>query len=271
MSVAAFFLPLCAFSQAPDTLQFYFDTDAHTSFVLRTEDKQRLKSLPEDISILAFLGHSDTRGSDDYNLNLSRKRVQHVRNHLAEIGFDVTKSSNEAMGESEAKNAGLSMADCRRVDMIYVRPKAQTAPPVETVVIVEKPAEVSKGVSKTAVQEFLENKEAKALEFELTILFVNASVRALEESRPEMFRLLEIMQNNPTLNATFHGHVCCSPHQEISEGRARTVAVFLRENGIAADRLNFIGHSNTQPKVWPEVTDEDRKQNRRVTVVFTKS
>lgn len=284
LSILFLCVSFISFSQGPDTLRFYFDTDEHNSYTLSNVDTQRLKQLDKDISILAILGHCDHRGSVEHNLDLSRKRMEYVRRQLKNDGFDVSKSSNEALGESHARSSGLSLEKCRRVDVLFIEPtneevlvsdvepvEIEDAPTISTDSMSGSSPQNNSGLSKTAIEKFIEDDNTEALEFDLSILFVNVSTRPLEESKPELFRLLEIMQNNLSLNATFHGHVCCQPHQELSEGRARAVVLFLREYGIDADRLDYLGHSNTQPKAWPEVTDEDKKQNRRVAVVFTKS
>ena len=59
-------------------------------------------------------------------------------------------------------------------------------------------------------------------------------------------------------------------HYPLSLGRAKLITEFLMKQGVVAKRLTYQGHSNYQPKVWPETTDEERKQNRRVTVDFKK-
>lgn len=279
LSILFLFVSFFSFSQGPDTLQFYFDTDEHELFTLSSDDQKRLNSLYPETRILAILGHCDQRGSAEYNLKLSQERVERVKKYLRDEGFDLTKSSNEALGESQAVSSGLSLEKCRRVDVLFIEPAIEEEEPRHKLEVTPPPIdpmetttpEPNIGLSKSAIQQFLEDDDAEELAFDLTILFVNVSTRVLDESKPQMFELLEIMQNNPSLHATFHGHVCCQPHPDLAEGRARAVAIFLREYGISADRLDFVGHSNNQPKVWPELTDEDRKQNRRVAVVFTKS
>lgn len=279
LSILFLFVSFFSFSQGPDTLQFYFDTDEYESFTLSYADKKRLNSLYKESRILTIEGHCDPRGSEAYNLNLSKQRVERVKTYLREEGFDVSKSSIEALGESQAERSGLSQEKCRRVDVLFMEPAIEVEEKIDAVITTPPPIDPmelespkpSVGLSKTAIQQFLEDDTAEELAFDLTILFVNVSTRVLDESKPQMFELLEIMQNNPSLHATFHGHVCCQPHPDLAEGRARAVAIFLREYGITADRLDFVGHSNNQPKVWPEVTDDDRKQNRRVAVVFTKA
>lgn len=276
LSILFLFIALSSFSQEADTLHFYFDVDAYSTFNMKAADKARLESIYKESRILKIEGHCDIRGSEEYNNQLSKRRIETVSARLQKLGFSLINTTENPLGESRAESSGLSMEKCRRVDVIYIPAVIKT----EQVVTIEEvsdeplreiapPAPV--GLSKSAIEAFLEDDNADALQFDLTILFVNVSTRVLEESKPQLFELLEIMQNNPNLNATFHGHVCCQPHPDLAEGRARAVAIFLREYGISADRLNFVGHSNNQPKVWPEVTDEDRKQNRRVAVVFTKA
>jgi outer membrane protein OmpA-like peptidoglycan-associated protein len=285
LCVFILFVSSYSFSQEPDTLRFYFDVDEHSEFDLSADDHARLKSLFSQTRIVAIEAHCDFRGSVEYNLNLAQKRLNRVEKHLLDAGFSTSLSNNSALGEARAESSGLSLEKCRRVDILFIEPAIQNEGISENTEI-ESRSPVRPGyapepiysepvaneqLSKSAIEEFMENEEEDEMQFDLTILFVNVSTRVLEESEPQLEELLEIMQNNPTLNATFHGHVCCAPYPELAEGRARSVAVFLRENDIPADRLDFVGHSNTQPKVWPENTDDDRKQNRRVSVTFIKS
>lgn len=285
LCVSVFFLSSYSFSQEPDTLHFYFDVDVHSEFDMLSADRARLKSLYNQTRIVAIEAHCDYRGSVDYNLELAQKRLNRVEKHLLNAGFSTDLSKNTALGEARAESSGFSLEKCRRVDVLFIEPAIQNEGISESAEIGSRspvrpgyaPEPIylepvaNEKLSKSAIEEFMENEEEDEMQFDLSILFVNVSTRVLEESEPQLEELLEIMQNNPTLNATFHGHVCCAPYPELAEGRARSVAVFLRENDIPANRLDFVGHSNTQPKVWPENTDEDRKQNRRVAVTFIKS
>lgn len=274
MRLSFFFLlvSFLSFTQEPDTLHFYFNVDEHAEFEISADEQARLESLYNQTRILAIEAHCDFRGSADYNLKLAQRRLLRVEKFITDSGFSTDRSKNVAIGEAQAEKSGYSLKKCRRVDVLFIEPAIKTEE--EPVVIPPPPKQeepIQTGISKVAIEDFVENEAEEILQFDLTILFVNVSTRVLEESKPQMFELLEIMQNNPSLIANFHGHVCCAPNFELAEGRARSVALFLREYGISADRLDFEGHSNAQPKIWPEVTDEDRKQNRRVSVVFTKS
>jgi outer membrane protein OmpA-like peptidoglycan-associated protein len=48
--------------------------------------------------------------------------------------------------------------------------------------------------------------------------------------------------------------------------RAKAVYDFLVSKGIAAERLSYKGFGFTRPKIFPEETEADRVQNRRVEI-----
>lgn len=54
---------------------------------------------------------------------------------------------------------------------------------------------------------------------------------------------------------------------ELSTARANTVAHFLREHGMSAERLSVAGYADTQP-VAPNDDDEGRALNRRIEIVL---
>ena len=54
----------------------------------------------EDTNIL-IEGHTDATGSEEYNLELSRKRAQNVANYLASLGINPTRFTIMGYGESQ--------------------------------------------------------------------------------------------------------------------------------------------------------------------------
>lgn len=54
----------------------------------------------EDTNIL-IEGHTDATGSEEYNLELSRKRAQNVANYLASLGISPTRFTIMGYGESQ--------------------------------------------------------------------------------------------------------------------------------------------------------------------------
>ncbi|GAB5417702.1 MAG: OmpA family protein [Crocinitomicaceae bacterium] len=278
LSLLFLFVSFTSFSQ--DVKTVYFKFDEHETLIPAFD----IPVGDSNFRVLSIQAHCDTSGSEAYNNRLAMERFNFVYSELKQRGYVFDKHhNNEVAGEMSANQAkDYNPEEWRRVDITFAEgPGKGYAANIESRGPVrqgyapdplynEEETKPTETLSQSAVEKFVEEDSEETLEFDLTILFVNASTRTLEESKPQLYELLEIMQNNPSLHATFHGHVCCQPHYEISEGRARTVAIFLRENGIDANRIDYMGHSNTQPKVWPEVTDEDRKLNRRVTVEFSK-
>jgi outer membrane protein OmpA-like peptidoglycan-associated protein len=111
--------------------------------------------------------------------------------------------------------------------------------------------------------------------------FYPGSHRTLPEAKPILRKLLETMQNNPTLMIEIQGHVCCAnrPNDDglddetgdfrLSWNRAQFVRDYLVQNGIDAARISYRGYAMTHPLVYPEVTIQDQIKNRRVEILIT--
>jgi peptidoglycan-associated lipoprotein len=67
-----------------------------------------------------LVGHTDPRGTSEYNLALSERRAQSVRDHLGRLGVDGTKLSVLPRGSLDAKGTNEpSWAQDRRVDFTW--------------------------------------------------------------------------------------------------------------------------------------------------------
>jgi hypothetical protein len=60
---------------------------------------------------LQIEGHTDSRGSDDYNLSLSKKRAESIRQWLIKNGVEERRLTAEGKGESEPRKQESS--DCK--------------------------------------------------------------------------------------------------------------------------------------------------------------
>lgn len=80
-----------------------FDVDKAT---LKDQSRRNLEKLAvilnkyEDTNIL-LEGHTDATGSEEYNLELSRRRAQAVANYLAQLGVNPTRFTIMGYGESQ--------------------------------------------------------------------------------------------------------------------------------------------------------------------------
>ena len=111
--------------------------------------------------------------------------------------------------------------------------------------------------------------------------FYPGSHRTLPEAKPILKKLLELMQNNPTMMIEIQGHVCCAskPNDDglddetgdfrLSWNRAQFVRDYLVQNGIDASRITYRGYAMTHPLVYPEATIQDQIKNRRVEILIT--
>lgn len=83
----------------------------------------------------------------------------------------------------------------------------------------------------------------------------------------ELNRLVDWLSNNPIKNAEIAGHTDnvgkAVNNQLLSEKRAQSVYNYLIEQGIDADRLNFKGYGESQPKAT-NTSVKGRETNRRV-------
>ena len=84
------------------------------SAALRSESRQTLRDLAQtfsrysDINYIEVEGHTDSVGSDDFNLDLSRRRATSVRDYLVDQGVASTYIVARGFGESQPKSSNDS-------------------------------------------------------------------------------------------------------------------------------------------------------------------
>ncbi len=247
LSIIVFF-SFCSVNaqNSQDTLSVYFDFNKSTLSGASNEDLMEFNT-SEHMTVIRVVAHCDTSGSQAYNLKLAQKRLDAVL-----LKIDSTANTTIAQGEkisSKAKNYDAQFS--RRVDIIYSDKSKEPPSLTESVV------------------EFIESEDAK-LNIDLRILFYPGQARLLPECFSEVQEFLAIMKKNPNLEVHIHGHVCCGPNYILSKNRAHAIYMYMLENRISARRMKYTGHSNTQPRKWPENNVENRNANRRVSLEFTK-
>ncbi|MGB5555645.1 MAG: OmpA family protein [Flavobacteriaceae bacterium] len=107
----------------------YFDTNKSNvkGAAITTLDKMAniLKEYPQ--TNILVVGHTDSAGPDDYNLQLSQQRAESVTNYLVSHGIDKGRLTTEWYGETQpvADNATAEgKAKNRRVEMAIVANEA---------------------------------------------------------------------------------------------------------------------------------------------------
>ena len=129
---------LISLMQAGIEMDLLFRTDEHA---LADTTGDRLATLARDVAQMRDIrvqldGFADERGDSEYNLELSRKRVEFVRDQLVAAGIHPSRIETTAHGEAPAQDSSAdSYALERRVSLtLYIgdegpQPVAQTVDP----------------------------------------------------------------------------------------------------------------------------------------------
>ena len=78
----------------------------------------------QQIELVEVQGHTDSRGDDDYNLDLSQRRADAVREYLIEQGVDEKRLQSRGYGEEEPVDSAentAAWAKNRRVEFVIIK------------------------------------------------------------------------------------------------------------------------------------------------------
>lgn len=260
---------------AQDTMHtsIFFDTD---KFALLPQHKQDIRAMVDSIDTnltitkVTAKGHADLRGTPNYNLRLSERRVQSISKYLLLTYPDrFTTISSQAMGATGQYD---NLSPNRRVDIEIIYQggvKTYTdAIEVDDISIVDAHL-LSAGT-------YLKIKNLN---------FHPGRSILLESAIPQLKKLEKLLNEHPEIHIQIDGHICCQAQfderidgrdidnnqDNLSLQRAKNIYNYLIRSGITEDRLSFIGYGHSRPYIYPEVTEADRIQNRRVEILITKS
>jgi outer membrane protein OmpA-like peptidoglycan-associated protein len=209
---------------------------------------------------MEVMGYADEPGALPANKALALNRAREVERWLIASGVDrarIVAVSGKAIRLHKGDDPAF-----RRVDIITVKK------PVQQITV----APAAPAISLDMLQS-LKPGETLALE---NLLFENSSDVLLPQSLPILEQLFNALQAHKEIKIKIEGHICCGYSEpkhlptsvkfEVSVARAKAVYDFLVSKGIAAERLSYKGFGFTRPKIFPEVTEADRVQNRRVEI-----
>jgi flagellar motor protein MotB len=102
-----------------------------------------------------------------------------------------------------------------------------------------------------------------------SIEFQTASARILPSMENDLHLIIDFLVEHPNSRLEIRGHTDATGKAEenlkLSQERADAIRDYILSYGrIEENRIKAIGLGATQPLVWPEVTEEDRRTNRRV-------
>lgn len=248
-SLAVFFFPLFLAAQVAEfEVYFPFDDD-HLGQKEKEILDREIFSIPKSkIDSIQIFGHCDSSGTDEYNLELSSRRVIAVKRYLISRGFELNQLTSNYYGRRRPKymedeKFGLN----RRCEIVvYHQPNI---PFYSTLKIAD--LDFKKGGSYV-----LPN-----------LNFVGNQIVPMWYSFEVLSDLLTAFHRFPRLKAEIQGHVCCVNDKLLSDERAEFVYDYLVQNGIDRSRLRYKGFGNLRPLV-KETSAEKELENRRVELLI---
>jgi outer membrane protein OmpA-like peptidoglycan-associated protein len=253
----------------------YFDSN---SADLKRESITTLDSIVQILSkaksaIVSINGYCDNTGTELSNQTLSERRSQQVYSYIDSKHIPEVDLSQKGFGEtsplaSNATNEGKTKN--RRVEITIIR-KVENPAPIIKEIPPSPPAEKAKPKKAETLSDTssIDDLEIGKILIIKNLNFEGGTSKLLAESAPSLKMLLKLLKDNPTLEIEIEGHVCCANDMELSIDRALTVLEYLVKNGINEKRLKYQGHSYNNP-IASELTEEGRKQNRRVEIMILK-
>lgn len=106
---------------------FAFDSDAIAKKAEPTLKKVAQLIADDPGGVVTIEGHTDSVGSDKYNLDLSQRRARSVAKWLTTHGVDSSRLSEKGKGESQpvaSNDSDAGRAKNRRVDFVLPKKKA---------------------------------------------------------------------------------------------------------------------------------------------------
>ena len=272
------------------------------SYILSESNHALIDSLlaiagKEHIKQVYLNGHCDSRGSHAYNEILSLKRAKAVQAYIEmALGNKELAYYPASYGETKLLNKDRTAAESalnRRVELILQTDKPPAKPDPKAIAVIP--------VLPVADSPIIFQQDARTLTEILTdtlskqgsivslpnLQFVGGTAKFLPTSLPILKELRKFLLDNPKFRIAIEGHICCgseTPESEyleqlyketkympavykLSELRARTVWLYLTQNGIAEKRLTYKGFGSTRPIYpLPEKNENERMINRRVEI-----
>jgi outer membrane protein OmpA-like peptidoglycan-associated protein len=249
------------YGQKRDTFRVYFPLNENkvSKKAARFIDSLVAKKILKHGEKLTVLGYADYLGSSGYNDTLSSARAKNVADRLIKAGVeraDIQLCTGKGKIDRAPVHGRNGYADDRNVQIIrgWI-----------------KPAKDSLHIDVSRIH-------ANSV-YPLNVLFENARSTMLPESNGELQKVYDFLNKYKTIVVRIEGHICClDPKERAGDGvdfndggrlslnRAKVIYEYLVKRGIDKNRLSYVGLGNTKPMISPEVTEDDKKQNRRVEI-----
>lgn len=229
-------------------------------FDLRPDALQTLEGLVKDLKgtpleeKIRIVGHTDSKGSDAYNIRLSKQRAEAVAKHLVEQGIPQQSITVDGKGEREpiaTNDTDAGRALNRRID-VHVDGGDETYK-------TGKYADGSGCPVPTTIDVYT-----------LTAEFDTGSAVLKQEAIDGLDEILAKLRETPMEELIdVVGHTDSRGSDEsnrlLSLARARSAADYLVQQGIPANYVTVDGKGEAEP-IDDNSTTEGRRKNRRIEI-----
>lgn len=221
-------------------------------------------------------GHTDSRGNDSYNLNLSKKRAKSVFSFLVENGISESRLSSQGFGEVNpiATNETESGRQInRRVEINFIDPDSEEGKLIYPQGTVLKKSNVQRNNGSVTAQKSISKRMPNSVEIELSNLisrmrFARSEGHVLKENNIALLGQIGGILNKYTANTVMiEVHTNNKPNlsynMDLSKRRAFAINKYLTQiSGVSQDRIEVKGLGGSKPKFNSEIKTENAKNNR---------
>ena len=265
-----FFLILAqvSYSQNKLTHEVYFETDKHV--VPETELNRLLLFINslEDLEIqkISIYGFCDDRGTDTYNMVLSQKRANAIKDIFSNNEIDESLITN-VDGKGEILLKVINERDINKIRGLNRKVEIIVLPKNKK----EQVADNLDSNRKTIFSQDLEKGDKVVLE---NLLFKTGYSHLIPESKKVLKRIADTLVKRKELYFTIQGHVCCTKNardaidrktkkRNLSVARAKYIYDYLAKKGVDKKRMKYVGMRRKFP------LGGDPKYDRRVEILIT--
>jgi len=251
------------------SFELYFDSGA---FVLQKKHKKDIdakliyldSTKQYNVNIHGYTDYVDT---EDFNQDLSKKRATAAASYILKHYENyINKLDKKAHGEltSDEKSHPRGFRKHRKVT-------------IEITTVPKQKSTKIKDLYNLDIDNLVVGQDYVIDEINFRVGRTSLTYKSKNAIR----KLLRFLKKNRRLHIEIQGHVCCGKTIEdalnedtqrntLSRDRAEFVFKYLVKNGISSKRLRFRGYGFSNPLIYPENTEDDRAQNRRVAIKILK-
>lgn len=241
-----------AIKDALKNVLFEYNSDKLTAQSMATLDQIAPILTSDKIKNARWLveGHTDSKGSDKYNMDLSKRRAASVEAYLTGKGVPASILKSVGFGESlpiTTNDTDEGRARNRRVELKFADANFQPAA-----------IEVTGDCANVQIADL-----AKMIYFQTG---KDVLVEASKQSLNVIAQYLKATEGNYEIQGHTDDVGSDANNMALSQKRAQTVLDYLVAQGVPAGRLKAVGYGESQPK-YDNKTVDGRAQNRRIEIV----